>query len=122
MITLVALVAGGLGAVTRFVVDGEVARRWRRSFPAGTFLVNVTGSLIIGILAGAVMYHGRSADWQTVLGTGFCGGYTTFSTASVETVRLFRSGRYAVAALNAVGSLVASMAACALGLAAAWAL
>jgi CrcB protein len=73
-------------------------------------------------LAGAVLYHGQTSIWQTVVGTGFCGGYTTFSTASFETVRLVEQNRRALALINAVGSLVVSVAACATGLAAVWAL
>jgi fluoride ion exporter CrcB/FEX len=48
------------------------------------FGINVTGSFVLGVLAGAVLFHGQPSAWQTVLGTGFCGGYTTFSTASFE--------------------------------------
>ncbi|MFC3243110.1 fluoride efflux transporter FluC [Gordonia humi] len=73
----------------------------------------MTGSLLIGLVAGIVMFHGASADWQTVIGTGFCGGYTTFSTSVLETVRT--GGRRGV--LYAALTLVGSVAACALGLA-----
>jgi CrcB protein len=120
MIVVAVLVAGAVGAVFRFAVDAEVRRRWAGSFPLGTFAINVTGSLLLGILAGLVSFHHASADWQAVLGTGFCGGFTTFSTASVETVRLVQAGRTGTAAVNALGSLVTSVAACALGLVLVW--
>ncbi|GGG12763.1 putative fluoride ion transporter CrcB [Rhodococcoides trifolii] len=120
MIVLTVLVAGALGSVVRFTIDSEIKRRWRRPFPLGTFVVNVTGSLVLGVLAGLVTFHGQPPEWQTVLGTGFCGGYTTFSTASVETVRLVQAGERATAAANALGSVVSSVAACALGLALVW--
>ena len=77
---------------------------------------------MLGVLAGAVLFHGDPSTWQTVLGTGFCGGYTTFSTASFETVRLVQQGRRKLALVNAVVSLVMSVAACASGLALVWAL
>lgn len=116
------LAAGALGAVTRFVLDSSVKQRWGSPFPLGTVVINVTGSLLLGMLAGLVIFGGQPSAWQTVLGTGFCGGYTTFSTASFETVRLVQQGRSALALLNAVASLVLSVAACAAGLAVMWAL
>lgn len=122
MIPLLVFAAGAAGAVTRFVVDALIKQRWRSSFPLGTVLINVTGSLLLGALAGIVLFDGQSSTWQTIVGTGFCGGYTTFSTASFETVRLVEQGRRMLGLLNAVGSLVASVAACAVGLALVWAL
>jgi fluoride exporter len=122
MIAVFTLFAGALGAVARFRVDASFKKRWQTSFPWATFSINITGSLLLGILAGAVLYHGQTSIWQTVVGTGFCGGYTTFSTASFETVRLVEQNRRALALINAVGSLVVSVAACATGLAAVWAL
>jgi fluoride exporter len=114
VIGLAMALAGGLGAATRFVVDGEVRRR----FPLlPTAVVNVTGSLLLGVVAGLVLRGGLPAPWAAVLGTGFLGGYTTFSTASAETVRLLQAGRYAAAAGTSVGMLALSVAACALGVA-----
>lgn len=122
MITVLTLVFGAAGAVTRFLVDSEVKRRWSTPFPWATFGINVTGSALLGVLAGAVLFHNQASVWQTVLGTGFCGGYTTFSTASFETVRLVQQNARARALLNAVGSLAASLAACVGGLLMVWAL
>ncbi len=121
MIAVLTFLAGASGALSRFVLDALVKQRWRSPFPLGTVLINVTGSLLLGVLAGAVLFHGQSSAWQTVVGTGFCGGYTTFSTASFETVRLAQQGRRVLALGNALGSLAASVAACAAGLALMWA-
>ena len=121
MIAILTFLAGASGALSRFVLDALVKQRWRSPVPLGTVLINVTGSLLLGVLAGAVLLHGQSSAWQTVVGTGFCGGYTTFSTASFETVRLAQQGRRVLALGNALGSLAASVAACAAGLALMWA-
>lgn len=122
MIVALTLVAGALGAVTRFVLDSAIKQHWRNPFPLGTVVINVTGSLLLGVLAGLVLFGGQPSAWQTIVGTGFCGGYTTFSTASFETVRLVQQGRRTFALLNALGSPVLSVAACAAGLAGMWAL
>jgi CrcB protein len=122
VIVVLTLLAGATGAVARFMLDSSVKRRWTSAFPWATVAVNVTGSLLLGVLAGLVLFGGQSAVWQTVFGTGFCGGYTTFSTASFETVRLMQQKRPGLALVNALGSLVLSVAGCAAGLAAMWAL
>jgi fluoride exporter len=121
VILALTLVAGASGALARFVVDAMVKQRWRSPFPLGTVLINVTGSLLLGVLAGLVLFGGQASAWQTVIGTGFCGGYTTFSTASFETVRLVQLQRHVFALVNAVGSLLLSVAACAAGFALVWA-
>lgn len=113
---LVAL-AGGAGAAARFVVDGEIRHRWPTRLPVATIVVNVTGSTVIGALAGAHLYLGLAADWQLVAATGFCGGYTTFSTATVETLRLVEAGDRGRAVVNALGTAVLTVAGVALGLA-----
>jgi len=121
VIALAVALAGGLGAVARFVVDGAVQRHNRLSVPLGTLLINVTGSLLLGALTGLVLFHGSPSELQTVAGTGFCGGYTTFSTASVEAARLLRTERRWAAVAHAGGTLLASVAAAGLGLwAASW--
>lgn len=109
-------VSGGAGAGARFVVDGLVRSRTRGTFPWATVLINVTGSLLLGVLTGLGATHGLSREWVLVLGGGLLGGYTTFSTASVETVRLARGGRLLASAGNAVGTAVTTVAAAALGL------
>lgn len=122
---LVAL-GGGLGAAARFVLDGEIRSRTRGGFPWGTFTVNVLGSLVIGVVAGVILAAGaaegpaavaRLEPWRLALATGLCGGFTTFSTATVESVRLARSGRLRLALANTLGTLVVTVAACALGVA-----
>ncbi|OZE18799.1 chromosome condensation protein CrcB [Rhodococcus sp. 05-2254-6] len=119
MIALWIAAGGGLGAVFRFVVDAEVKSSLaaRTSFPWATVGINVSGSFLLGVLAGWVMFRAGSTDVQAVIGTGFCGGYTTFSTASVETVRLLQQGRRRDAAVNVTVTVLASVLACAGGLA-----
>lgn len=121
VIALAVMAAGALGTVTRFVVDGAVKWRWPTITPWGTFVINVTGSALLGVLAGLVLFHGAPHELQAVLGTGFCGGYTTFSTASFEVVRLAENRQRLVAGGYAVITLLASVAACAAGMSAAWA-
>jgi len=114
LVSLVSVV-GGIGAATRFVVDGSVRSRWTRVFPLATLVVNVSGSFLIGLLTGASLYHGLGPRWLVVAATGFCGGYTTFSTAMVETVRLIQAGELRRAAVNALGSVLLCLAAASLG-------
>ncbi|MEW1954798.1 CrcB family protein [Terrabacter sp. NPDC080008] len=118
MILLLAL-GGGLGAVARFVVDAVVARRNPFRVPLGTMLINVTGSLLLGLLTGLLVTSSAGSSGATVravLGTGFCGGYTTFSTASVETVRLWLAEGRATGLRYAGATLLGSLAAAAVGL------
>jgi CrcB protein len=108
--------AGGVGAVARLVFDG-LLRSWLRvGFPIGTTIINVTGSFLLGLVTGLALAHGLAPEWRAVLGTGFLGGYTTFSTASYETVRLAQQRRYRAALVNGVGMLVLALAAAGLGL------
>ncbi|OFE18971.1 chromosome condensation protein CrcB [Humibacillus sp. DSM 29435] len=93
-------VAGGLGAALRFVVDGLVRQRVRTTFPFGTAVINLSGSLVLGLLTGLTLSSVVSPAWALVAGTGLMGGYTTFSTASVETMRLLQERRYALALGN----------------------
>jgi fluoride exporter len=106
---------GGFGAAARFAVDGWVREKWANVLPVATLVVNVTGSLLIGLLAGGALYHGWGGDWLVALTVGFCGGYTTFSTAMVETVRLAQAGQTRRAVAVVVGSLLLTVGAAALG-------
>lgn len=100
----------------RLVVDGVLLARVRIAYPVGTTVINVSGSLALGLLVGLALTGTLSAEWRLVLGTGLLGGYTTFSTASVETVRLLRSRRFAAALGTGLGMLAASVLAASLGL------
>lgn len=109
--------AGGVGASLRYLVDGFVAERTEGAFPWGTLVINATGSLVLGLLTGLAMYHGFPKTSKVVLGTGFCGAYTTFSTFTYETIRLMEEGAMNEAARNALGTLVVCALAAAAGLA-----
>lgn len=115
MIALVAL-AGGFGAAARFVLDGFVRSKFRTALPVGTIVINVSGSFVLAFITGLVMWNHASSLWTSILGTGFLGGYTTFSTASVETVRLLQVRRFGAAGLNAVGTLILTVLAVGAGL------
>lgn len=108
--------AGGVGAVARFVADGLVRSRVSGALPWGTVLINVTGSLLLGLVTGMLGAQLLSPELQLVLGAGFLGGYTTFSTASVETARLLQERRVLYALGNLLGTLVVGAAAAAVGL------
>nr|WP_244954147.1 fluoride efflux transporter CrcB [Spelaeicoccus albus] len=108
--------AGGVGAAVRFIADGWIRSKIRTALPVGTIMINITGSLVLAFATGMVLDHGASPAWTSILGTGFLGGYTTFSTASVETVRLLQVRRYGSAAVNAAGTLILTVLAVAAGL------
>ncbi|MGH3636711.1 fluoride efflux transporter CrcB [Mycobacterium sp.] len=105
------LVAGGLGSVLRFLVDGAVARRVARSFPVGTLAVNISGAALLGVISGLVL----SRQAALLADTAFVGSYTTFSTWMLETQRLSEERQVAYAVANIVVSLVLGMAATLLG-------
>jgi CrcB protein len=111
------LVAAGIGAPGRYLVDGWIQDRTSGAFPWGTFTVNVTGCLALGVLAGLGIYHDLRTTAGTVLGTGGLGAYTTFSTLTFETVRLAEEGAVNEAVRNASASLLVGLAAVTAGLA-----
>jgi CrcB protein len=116
LVALLVAACGGLGAAARFLVDGAVARRARTVVPLGTVVVNVSACLLLGLVTGWVVAHAGPDALAAAVGVGLLGGYSTFSTASVEGARLLLAGRPAAAAVHALGMLGACLAATALGL------
>jgi CrcB protein len=108
--------AGGAGAALRLVVDGLVHARLPGVLPLGTLLINVVGSLVLGLLTGLSLALWLPDTWHLVLGGGLMGGFTTFSTASYETVRLARARRALAAVATGLGMLVVSVGCAFLGL------
>ncbi|OJX70210.1 MAG: chromosome condensation protein CrcB [Micrococcales bacterium 73-13] len=113
---LVLALAGGLGAACRLLLDGVVRSRARGALPIGTILINLSGSFLLGLIAGLTAAAALPEEVHLVVGAGFLGGYTTFSTASFETVRLLQERRRLLAALNGLGVLVAATALAGAGL------
>ena len=111
MVWLGVLLAGGLGSVLRFVVDGAVARRVARSFPFGTLTVNITGAVLLGLISGLVL----SRHAALLADTAFVGSYTTFSTWMLETQRLSEERQVVYALANIVVSMALGVAAALLG-------
>jgi CrcB protein len=116
MVWWVAL-AGALGALARFGVHAAVQSRAASRFPYGTVVVNLTGSFALGLLVGLVIYQGLDADVRTLVGTGFLGAYTTFSSYSYDTFGLAEAGDTRAAVVNAVGSIAAGLVAATAGFA-----
>lgn len=119
LLTIVAIgCAGALGAAARFGIVEWMARRWGSVFPLPTFLINITGAFALGVVLTMPVgdHPGTARLLASVLGTGFLGGYTTFSTLSFETHRLSRRGHSFHAWLNALGTLAAGLAAVGVGI------
>ena len=109
---------GAVGSVARYGSAALFARLSQGSFPWSTLFVNVSGSLVIGVLAGLAAADGRpllGTDARALLMVGLCGGYTTFSSFSLETLRLMREGAWGWAMANVLGSVVLCLAAVWLG-------
>jgi CrcB protein len=109
-LVLVAL-AGALGALSRYGVHGLVQSRTASRFPYGTVVVNLSGSFVLGLIFGLATYQGLDADVRTVVGTGFIGAYTTFSSFSYDTFGLLEEGATPAAWVNAWGSIAVGLAA-----------
>jgi CrcB protein len=113
----VVFIAGAAGATLRYVVDGLVQQRWGRSFPLGTFAVNMSGALALGLITGFLLEHpGAPSVLRIGAGIGFVGAYTTFSTLMFESFRALREGAWRIAAVNTFGSTACGMALAAVGL------
>jgi CrcB protein len=116
MIAAWIVLAGGGGAAVRYVVDSLAKARLTTDFPLGTLAINISGSLLLGVLTGLVIAHGTSTDVTKIAGTGFCGGYTTFSAATVESIALAYRGRVLASYLNTLASVGLTIFAAAIGL------
>ncbi|MHB1037271.1 MAG: fluoride efflux transporter CrcB [Pirellulales bacterium] len=106
---LLLALGGALGTNARYWIArwlGEVS--WAKGFPLGTFAINVTGSFFLGVVAILILERlpPMYQDWYLLVGTGFCGGYTTFSTFEWETFKLVRDGSLGMALANVVGSVL----------------
>ena len=109
MSLLLVIAGAAVGAPLRYLSDRAIQARHDSVFPWGTLTVNVVGSLILGILTGAVTAGGASPQVQLAVGTGFCGALTTYSTFSYETLRLLEDDARLFAAVNVVASIVAGL-------------
>jgi len=111
------MVAGSLGAAARYGLDGFVAGRVGTGFPWGTFAVNMTGSFALGLVY-SLLLERLTVDpsMRLAITTGFIGSYTTFSTLSLETVRLVQNGYWVGAVANSFGSIVGGFLAVVCGL------
>ncbi len=116
MILFWTALAGGFGGAIRFLVDTWVARINRLSVPMGTVVINVTACLLLGMLNGFIVGRVGFDSLAAIVGVGVMGGYSTFSTASVEGARLLRAKRYTSAVVHAGGMLLLSLLAAYLGL------
>ncbi|MCX5141326.1 MULTISPECIES: fluoride efflux transporter CrcB [unclassified Streptomyces] len=106
---LLVIIGASVGAPLRYLTDRAVQARHGTAFPWGTFTVNVSGCLVLGLLTGAVAAGAASSHVQLLLGTGLCGALTTYSTFSYETLRLAEDGARFHAAANVVASVVAGL-------------
>ncbi|MBX9820356.1 fluoride efflux transporter CrcB [Afipia birgiae] len=115
---LLVFIGGGLGASLRHAVNVGCARACGLNFPYGTFVINITGSLVMGLIAGYLAFKGEASQpWRLFVMTGILGGYTTFSAFSLDAVLLYERGELGVAAFYVVGSVVLSIAGLLAGLA-----
>jgi CrcB protein len=111
------MAAGAVGALLRYVVDGIVSPRASGLFPWGTFVINISGSLLLGFLFTVFTERAVIAPWvRSSITIGLLGAYTTFSTLSLESVQLVEERVYGLALINAAGSVAAGMLAVAAGI------
>src|SRR5205807_8098605 len=107
---VILMLGGALGTYLRYVVGRWFAMQpWGQGFPYGTLFINVSGSFVLAVAAGIILERlpPEHQDWYLLIGTGFCGGYTTFSTFEWETFKLVRDGSWWYALANVLGSILA---------------
>lgn len=115
---LLVFIGGGLGASLRHAVNMLCARSFGTAFPWGTFIINITGSTVMGLIAGYLAFKGgASQHWRLFLMTGILGGYTTFSAFSLDAALLYERGETGLALLYVLGSVALSIAGLFAGLA-----
>ena len=114
--------AGSMGALSRYLLGRYIAERIISQFPLGTLFINVTGAFLIGLLFTLTARNFMNVNVQTILATGFLGGYTTFSTMSWEGVQLARGGSTSLSSLYLGGSVLLGLLAAVLGMALGWGL
>jgi CrcB protein len=105
-LVLLIAVAGALGAVARYGLGGLVHKWAGAGFPWGTLIVNLLGCFALGLLMRLSLDNAVSDETRLMIGTGFLGAFTTFSTFGYETLRLLETGAFGLAAANAAGSLI----------------
>jgi CrcB protein len=115
-LALLVALAGGAGAVLRALLIHHVGVRRSDPLPVGTLVVNASGSLLLGVLTGLSLYHGLGPHSLAIAGAGLCGGYTTWSTASWETIHLLHTGHRAEAVVYTLGGLAVCLGAAAAGI------
>ncbi len=116
LLALAVGVVAGVGAACRYVADQVISHRHHSVLPWGTITINVTGSFVLGLTTGLASHHGLSMTAATIIGSGFCAGFTTFSTWMWETIALSETGALVGAAINVLATLAVGLAAAALGL------
>jgi CrcB protein len=112
------VIGGGIGTGARFLLSGYVANRFGQTFPLGTLVINVTGSFVIGLFAALTDPEGRyvvNPTFRSFFMIGICGGYTTFSSFSLQTLNLAQDGEWLHAGLNCIASLALCLVAVWLG-------
>jgi fluoride exporter len=107
---LLVFIGGGLGASLRYAVNVLCARCLGPAFPWGTFIINISGSTVMGLIAGYLAFKGEASQaWRLFLMTGILGGYTTFSAFSLDAVLLYERSEFTLALFYILGSVVFSI-------------